>query len=64
VIALNPVKEFLTAGRVSDVLNTQVHTLLKVSVTNNFVHNDTNSGGGDVVNDTSTPVKRVSIVFG
>lgn len=53
-VLLDSVQEFLTALRVLDVLNTEVDTLLEVSVTNNLVDDDTNRGLGNVIDDTSS----------
>lgn len=38
------------------MLDPQVYTLLHVTVSDNFVDNDTNSSWGDVVHDTSSAV--------
>lgn len=37
----------------ADVLNAEIDTLLDVSVSDDLVHNDTDSGRGDVVDDSS-----------
>lgn len=56
VVRLYSVQELLTARRVSDMLHTQAHTLLDVSVPNDFVYDDTNSMWCDVVHDTCAAV--------
>lgn len=53
VVCLHPVQELLTASRVPDVLNTQVHPLLHVPIPDNLVHDDTNGMGRDVIDNTS-----------
>lgn len=62
VVCLHSVQELLTASRVLDVLHTQVHALLDVSVSNNFVNDDTDRAWCDVVNDSSTAVQCKSIL--
>lgn len=52
-VLLDSGDELLSALGVLDVLNSQVDSLLKVSVSNNLVDDDTNRGLGHVVHDTS-----------
>ena len=51
VVPLDTVKELLPALRVPDVLDTDVHPLLDVAVTDDLVHDHTNSAGGNVVDN-------------
>ena len=46
----------ITALGVLDVFNSEVDTLLHVSVSNDLVNDDTNRGRGNVVNDTGSTV--------
>lgn len=54
VVPLDAVKELLSALRVSDVLHTDVYSLLDVTVTNDLVDDNTDGVGGDIVDDTGT----------
>jgi len=53
MICLNSVEEGLTTGRVPDVLNSKVYTLLNVSVSHNLVHDYSYGTGSDVVDNSS-----------
>ena len=55
VVALHTVEELLPALRVPDVLNPEVDTLLDVTVADNLVDDDSDSAGGNVVDDASPP---------
>ena len=59
VIPLDAVEELLTALRVPDVLNANVHPLLDVAVADDLVNNNTDGVGGDVVNNTGPAEQRV-----
>ena len=52
VVPLDTVKELLSALRVPDVFNTDVHPLLNVAVADDLVDNDTDGVWGDVVDNT------------
>lgn len=56
LVLSDSVKEVLSALGVLDVLNTEVDTLLEVSVTNNLVDKNTDGGLGNVVNNTGLTV--------
>ena len=53
VVPLDTVKELLPALRVPDVLNTDVHPLLDVTVADDLVDDDANGAGSNIVDDTS-----------
>lgn len=55
-VPLHPVQELLPAPRVSQVLDPDVHPFLDVSIADDLVDDDTNSTGGDVIDDTSPTV--------
>ena len=59
VVSLHPVQEFLSARRVSDVLDTEVHPLLDVSVSNDLVNDDSDRRRGNVVDDTRSPDRQL-----
>ena len=60
VVALNTVKELLSALGVPDVLNTDVHPLLDVAVADDLVNDDTDSVGGNIVDNTGPAGPRGS----
>lgn len=55
-VPLDPVEELLPAGRVLDVLDTEVDALLHVAVANDLEADDSNAPGGDVVDDAGLAV--------
>jgi hypothetical protein len=55
-VFLDTVQEFLTALGVLDMFDTEVHTLFHVTATDLLVDDHTNSGLGDVVDNTSTTI--------
>ncbi len=54
VVPLNTIQELLSALGMPDVLNSDVHPLLNVAVTNDLVNNDTDGIWCDIVDDTSS----------
>lgn len=59
MILLDAVKELLSALRVSDVLNTDVYSLLDVAVADDLVDNDTNGVWCNIVDDTSAAKPQI-----
>ena len=55
-VGLDSVQEFLTTSRVLDVLDSQVNSLLDVSVADDLVDDNTNGRLGNVVDNTSLTV--------
>jgi len=56
VVCLHSVQELLTTCRMSNMLHTQAHTLLNVSVSNDLVYDNTNGVWCDVVHDACSAV--------
>lgn len=52
IVCLYTVQEFLSAFRVSDVFHPDVNSLFDVAVADNFVDDNTDSTGSNVVDDT------------
>lgn len=57
VVPLHTIQELLPALRVLDVLNTDIDSLLDVATVDNLVDDDTDSAGGNVVDDTSATIQ-------
>lgn len=55
-IALHPVQKLLPTFGVFDVFHSQVDSLFKVSTVDNLVTDDSDTSGGDVVDDSSFTV--------
>jgi len=55
-VGLDTIDELLSAFGVLDVLSTDVHTLLNVSVADELVEDDSEGGLGDVVDNTGLTV--------
>jgi hypothetical protein len=58
-IGLDTVQELLATLGVLDMLNTEVNTLLHITVTDLLVDNNTNRGLGDVKDDTSATINKL-----
>ena len=63
MVLLDTVKELLSALRVSNVLNTDVHSLLDVAVADDFVHDNTNGGRSYVVDNPCASGRGVPVSF-
>lgn len=59
-VDLDSGKEILARVGVADVLNSEVHALLDVSVSDNLLHEDTDGAGGNVVYDTSSAGRELA----
>ena len=53
-VGLDTGQEVLARVGVADVLDSEVHALLNVSVANNLLHEDTDGAGGDIVYNSSS----------
>lgn len=63
VVGLYSIQKFLAAFRMTNMLNTKINTFLQVTVSDDFVHDDTDSRWSDIVHDSSTSLdhnKRVN----
>ena len=58
-VSLNSLQELSSALGVLDVLNSQVQSLLNVSVTDHLVNDNTDGGLGNVVDNTSLTVVKL-----
>lgn len=56
MIRLHSVQKLLTTCGVPNMLHTQAHALLNVSVSNNFIYDHTNGVWCDIVHDACTAV--------
>jgi hypothetical protein len=56
VVELYAVQERLTAPRMPDMLDTEVHTFLDIPISDNFVDDDTNGVCCNVVHNTGPSV--------
>ena len=56
LVALHALEELLPALRVTNVLNSDVHSLFDVAIPDHLIHNDTNSMGSDIVDNARPPV--------
>ena len=58
-IVFDALEELLPALRVTNVLNSDVHSLFDVAIPDHLIHNDTNSMGSDIVDNASSSKHKV-----
>jgi hypothetical protein len=62
-VFLDTIQEFLTALGVLDMFDAEVHTLFHVAATDLLVDDHTDSGLGDVVDNTGTAIIEVMLGY-
>jgi hypothetical protein len=62
-VVLDTIQEFLTALGVLDMFDAEVHTLFHVTATDLLVDDHTDSGLGDVVDNTGTTGIKTTLVY-